>query len=59
MARTASPCIIILRHEGDALAMRLGNLLHRVFHDDVAIGHFKRLAIAHVQLLLARPPFAF
>ena len=36
-----------------------GDLLAAVLHDRVAVGHFQRFGIAHVDFLLARPPFAF
>ena len=44
-----------LRHEGDAQARRVGELLQALLEDDVAVGHLERFGVAHVDLVLARP----
>jgi len=48
-----------LCHEGQAHAPRLGELLEALLEDDVAVRHLEGAALAHVQLVLALPPFAF
>src|SRR5205085_12425096 len=50
---------IRLRHEGDAHAGELGDFLHALLEDDMAIGHVERFGVAHVELVLAVAPFAF
>ena len=47
-----------LRHEGQAHARRLGELLEALLEDDVAVRHLEGAGVAHVQLVLALPPFA-
>ena len=47
-----------LRHEGDRLVLGVRDLLDRIFHDHVAVGHLQRIGIANVDLLLAGSPFS-
>ncbi len=45
-------------HEGDAHVHPVGGLLHALFHEDVAIGHFENIGVSDVHLMLTATPFA-
>src|SRR4028119_1185029 len=47
-----------LRHEGDGLALQVGDLLYAVLVEHVPVRHRERLGVVEGQLLLARPPLA-
>ncbi len=58
MAGRAGQLVVPFGHEGDRLAVQMGDLLGAVLVDDVPVGHLQGVGIADVDLLLARPPFA-
>src|ERR671930_1049724 len=58
VARAPDPRVVGLRHEGDRLAMLLGDLLRAVLVDDMAVGCRDRVVEAEVELVLARPRLA-
>ena len=58
MAAGAGQVVVPLGHEGDGLALQQGDLLAGVLDDAVAVGHGQRIGVAHVDLFLARAPFA-
>ena len=58
VAGIAGEPVIVFGHEGDRLALGIGDLLGAVLQDDVAVGHLQRLGIAHIDLFLAGAPLA-
>ena len=59
VARGAREAKVPLGHEGDRLALRVGDFLGGVLEDHMAVGHGQRVSIFDVDLFLARAPFAF
>src|SRR5262249_40470267 len=55
----AGEVVVDLGHEGNGLALLVGDLLGAVLVDGDAVGHLDGLGIFEVDLLLARAPFAF
>ena len=52
VARRPGLLRVVLRHEGDRLALRPGDLLHRVLHHRMRVRGVQHLAVADVDLLL-------
>ncbi len=52
------PSRVRLRHEGDAHALLVGDLLQALLEDDVTVGHLERIGVADVELVLAEAPLA-
>src|SRR5262249_50612940 len=58
MHAAAGVALVPLRHERDGEALLVRDLLRRVLVEDVPVGLLEHLAVAQVDLLLARAPFA-
>src|SRR3546814_12200942 len=58
MAGAAGQRVVPLGHEGDRLALLVGDLLAGVLQQHMVVGHGQRLVVADVDLRLAGPPLA-
>lgn len=59
MDRNERNWIIIIRNEGDEIEMRIGNIINRVFNDEVEIGNLKRIEIEKVKIMMERKKLEF